>query len=152
MRAGGFPVGACLATAEAAKGMTVAVHCSTFGGNPLAMAVGIAAFDEINKPQTLTNVREVAGYLNQQLTGLKDRYSDVIEDIRGKGLLVGLKVKPNNREFMAMARDEAHLLVAGGGDNCVRLLPALNMTLDEAREAIERLEKTCEAFRARAAG
>ncbi|HEX6858572.1 MAG TPA: aspartate aminotransferase family protein [Caulobacteraceae bacterium] len=146
---GGFPIGACLATAEAAKGMTVGVHGSTFGGNPLAMAVGIAAFDEINKPETLANVREVAGYFNQQLTGLKDRYPDVIEDIRGKGLLIGLKVKPNNREFMAMARDEAHLLVAGGGDNCVRLLPALNMTMDEAREAIERLEKTCEAFRAK---
>jgi len=148
---GGFPVGACLATAEAAKGMTVGVHGSTFGGNPLAMAVGIAAFDEINKEATLANVREVARYFVQQFSGLKDRYPDVIEDIRGKGLLIGLKVKPNNREFMAMARDQ-HLLIAGGGDNCVRLLPPLNMTLDEAREAVEKLEKTCEAFRAKAAG
>jgi acetylornithine/N-succinyldiaminopimelate aminotransferase len=148
---GGFPVGACLATAEAAKGMTVGAHGSTFGGNPLAMAVGIAAFDEIAKDETLANVREVAGYFTQQLSGLKDRYPDVIEDIRGKGLLIGLKVRPNNREFMAMARDQ-HLLVAGGGDNCVRLLPPLNITQDEAREAIEKLEKTCEAFRAKAAG
>jgi acetylornithine/N-succinyldiaminopimelate aminotransferase len=147
---GGFPVGACLSTAEAAKGMTVGAHGSTFGGNPLAMAVGIAAFDEIAKEETLANVREVAGYFTQQLSGLKDRYPDVIEDIRGKGLLIGLKVKPNNREFMAMARDQ-HLLVAGGGDNCVRLLPPLNITRDEAREAIEKLEKTCEAFRAKAA-
>jgi acetylornithine/N-succinyldiaminopimelate aminotransferase len=147
---GGFPVGACLATTEAAKGMTVGVHGSTFGGNPLAMAVGLAAFDELSKPETLANVREVAGYFTQQLSGLKNRYPDVITDIRGKGLLIGLKVTPNNREFMAMARDQ-HLLVAGGGDNCVRLLPALNMTLDEAREAIERLEKTCEAARAKAA-
>jgi acetylornithine/N-succinyldiaminopimelate aminotransferase len=148
---GGFPVGACLATAEAAKGMTVGAHGSTFGGNPLAMAVGIAAFDEIAKEETLANVREAAGYFTQQLSGLKDRYPDVIEDIRGKGLLIGLKVIPNNREFMAMARDQ-HLLVAGGGDNCVRLLPPLNITQDEAREAIEKLEKTCEAFRAKAAG
>jgi len=148
---GGFPIGACLATAEAAKGMTVGAHGSTFGGNPLAMAVGNAAFDEIAKPELLANVGEVAGYLNQQLTGLKDRYPDVIADIRGKGLLIGVKVIPNNREFMAMARDEANLLVAGGGDNCVRLLPALNITLDEARDAITRLEKTCEAFRAKAA-
>jgi acetylornithine/N-succinyldiaminopimelate aminotransferase len=147
---GGFPIGACLATAEAAKGMTVGAHGSTFGGNPLAMAVGNAAFDEIVKPELLDNVREVAGYLTQQLSGLKDRYPDVIADIRGKGLLVGVKVIPNNREFMAMARDQ-HLLVAGGGDNCVRLLPALNITLDEAREAIARLEQTCEAFRAKAA-
>ena len=147
---GGFPIGACLATAEAAKGMTVGVHGSTFGGNPLAMAVGIAAFDEIARPELLANVCEVAGYFTQQLSGLKDRYGDVILDIRGKGLLIGLKVAPNNREFMAMARDQ-HLLVAGGGDNCVRLLPALNMTLEEAREAMERLEKTCEAARAKAA-
>ncbi|MGE5565484.1 MAG: aspartate aminotransferase family protein [Parcubacteria group bacterium] len=147
---GGFPIGACLATAEAAKGMTVGAHGSTFGGNPLAMAVGNAAFDEIVKPELLANVCQVAGYFNQQLTGLKDRYPDVIVDIRGKGLLIGVKVIPNNREFMAMAREQ-HLLVAGGGDNCVRLLPALNITLDEARQAIERLEQTCEAFRAKGA-
>ncbi|HEX6866022.1 MAG TPA: aspartate aminotransferase family protein [Caulobacteraceae bacterium] len=146
---GGFPIGACLATAEAAKGMTVGAHGSTFGGNPLAMAVGIAAFDEINTEATLANVREIAGYFTQQLSGLKERYSDVILDVRGKGLLIGLKLVPNNREFMGMARDQ-HLLVAGGGDNCVRLLPALNMTMDEAREAVERLEQTCEAARARA--
>jgi len=147
---GGFPIGACLATSEAAKGMTVGVHGSTFGGNPLAMAVGIAAFDEINREQTLSHVREVARYFVQQFSGLKDRYPDVIEDVRGKGLLIGLKVIPNNREFMGAARDQ-HLLVAGGGDNCVRLLPPLNLTMDEAREAVEKLEKTCEAFRAQAA-
>ena len=147
---GGFPVGACLATAEAAKGMTVGAHGSTFGGNPLAMAVGLAAFDEISKEETLANVRDVAGYFNQQLTGMKDRFPDIIEDVRGKGFLIGLKVKPVNREFMAMARDQK-LLVAGGGDNCVRLLPPLNLTLDEAREAVEKLERTCEVARAKAA-
>ncbi|MFA7264476.1 MAG: aspartate aminotransferase family protein [Caulobacter sp.] len=147
---GGFPVGACLATAEAAKGMTVGVHGSTFGGNPLAMAVGLAALEEISKEETLANVRDVAGYFNQQLTGLKDRFPDIIVDVRGKGFLIGIKVTPVNREFMAMARDH-HLLVAGGGDNCVRLLPPLTLTLDEAREAIEKLEKTCETARAKAA-
>jgi len=147
---GGFPVGACLASAEAAKGMTVGVHGSTFGGNPLAMAVGIAAFDEIRKEETLANVRDVAGYFNQQLTGLKERYPDVIVDIRGKGFLIGIKLAPVNREFMALARDQ-HLLVAGGGDNCVRLLPPLNLTVEEAREAVEKLEKTCEVLRAQAA-
>jgi len=147
---GGFPVGACLATAEAAKGMTVGSHGSTYGGNPLAMAVGLAAFDEISKPETLAHVREVAGYLNQQLSGLKDRYPDVVVDIRGKGLLIGVKLVPNNRDFMALARDEK-LLIAGGGDNCVRLLPPLVLTLDEAREAVTKLERTCEAVRRRAA-
>ena len=146
---GGFPVGACLATAKAAEGMNVGAHGSTFGGNPLAMAVGCAAFDEIAKPETLQNVLDVAGYLGQQLQGLKDRYPDVIEEIRGKGLLIGVKVKPNNRELMAMARDQG-LLIAGGGENCVRLLPPLNLTVDEAREAIERFERTCEAARAQA--
>jgi len=139
---GGFPVGACLATRDAASGMVPGTHGSTYGGNPLAMAVGNAAFDEIIKPSLLDNVVAVSGYLNQQLTGLKDRFPDIIEDIRGKGLLIGVKVKPNNREFMQMARDE-HLLIAGGGDNCVRLVPALNIIQDEARQVVERLEKTC---------
>ena len=143
---GGFPVGACLATAEAAKGMTVGAHGSTYGGNPLAMAVGIAAFDEIVKEETLAHVREVAGYLNQQLSGLKDRFPDVVLDIRGKGLLIGLKLATPNREFMALARDEK-LLIAGGGDNCVRLLPALVLSLDEAREAVEKLERACASAR-----
>ena len=146
---GGFPVGACLATKAAAEGMNVGAHGSTFGGNPLAMAVGCAAFDEISKPETLQNVVEVAGYLGQQLQGLKDRFPEVIEDIRGKGLLIGVKVKPNNREMMALAREHG-LLIAGGGDNCVRLLPPLNLTIDEAREAIERFERTCETARSQA--
>ena len=147
---GGFPVGACLATNEAAKGMVVGVHGSTFGGNPLAMAVGKAAFDAINTPEILDNVKTIAGYFTQQLNGLKDRFPDVIVDIRGKGLLIGVKLIPNNREFMGLARDQ-HLLVAGGGDNCVRLLPPLNLTIEEASEAIAKFEKACEAARAKAA-
>ncbi len=144
---GGFPVGACLATERAAKGMTVGVHGSTFGGNPLAMAVGLAAFGEISKPETLAHVNEVAGYLKQQLVGLKDRYPDVIVDVRGKGLLIGVKLVPNNREFMGWARDGQKLLVAGGGDNCCRMLPPLNLTLEEAQDAVRRFEATCEAAR-----
>ncbi|HXA39261.1 MAG TPA: aspartate aminotransferase family protein [Phenylobacterium sp.] len=146
----GFPVGACLATARAAKGMTVGSHGSTYGGNPLAMAVGLAAFNEICRPETLENVREIAGYFTQALKGLQDRYPDIIADIRGKGLLVGVRLIPNNRAFMALARDE-HLLIAGGGDNCVRLLPSLLLTAEEAREAIEKLERACEAARRKAA-
>ncbi len=146
---GGFPVGACLATAEAASGMSVGSHGSTYGGNPLAMAVALAAMEELTSPELLANVREVAGYFNQQFTGLKDRYPDVILDIRGKGLLIGLKLATPNREMMQHARDQ-HLLIAGGGDNCVRLLPPLNLTLDEAREAVERLERACDAARAKA--
>jgi acetylornithine/N-succinyldiaminopimelate aminotransferase len=144
---GGFPIGACLASAEAARGMTVGVHGSTFGGNPLAMAIGVTAFDTINSEETLGNVRDVAGYFVQQLNGLKDRYPDLIVDVRGKGLLIGVKLASNNREFMALARDQK-LLVAGGGDNCIRLLPALNLTQAEASEAIAKLEKTLDVVRA----
>lgn len=147
---GGFPVGACLATTEGARGMTPGTHGSTYGGNPLAMAVGTAAFDAINTEDLLDNVKTVAGYFTQQLNGLKDRFPDVVVDIRGKGLLIGIKVVPNNREFMVMARDQK-LLIAGGGDNCVRLLPPLNLTIEEASEAIAKLEKACEAARAKAA-
>lgn len=140
---GGFPVGACLATHEAAKGMVIGAHGSTFGGNPLAMAVGIAAFDELKKPELLENVNKVSGYLRQQLEGLKDRFPDIVADVRGKGLLVGVKLGAvNNRDFMAMARENG-LLIAGGGDNCVRLLPALNITQDEAQEVISLMEATC---------
>lgn len=146
---GGFPVGALLATADAAKGMTVGSHGSTYGGNPLAMAVGLAAVDELIKPSLMDHVNDVAGYLTQQLAGLKDRYPDVVVDIRGRGLLIGVKLATPNRDFMQHARDE-QLLIAGGGDNCVRLLPPLVLSRDEAREAIEKFERACERARAKA--
>ena len=139
---GGFPIGACLATNRAAAGMTFGSHGSTYGGNPLATAVGLAAFNEIVKPEMLEHVRRLAGYFGQQLEGLKDRYPDVVAEIRGKGLLIGLKLIPNNREFMQLCRDQK-LLIAGGGENCVRLLPALIMTQDEAREVVTKLEAAC---------
>ena len=134
---GGFPIGACLSTAEAAKGMTVGAHGSTFGGNPLAMAVGQAAFDEVSSDAIIANVNEVAGYPKQQLHGLAERFPDVIVEVRGKGLLVGVKLVPNNRDFMGWARDEARLLVAGGGDNLVRILPPLNIKESDLEEALE---------------
>ncbi len=144
---GGFPVGACLATAEAAKGMVPGSHGSTYGGNPLAMAVAEAAVGEIATETMLQHVRDVAGYFTQQLEGLKARYPDIIADIRGRGLLIGIKLIPRNGDFMHAARDQ-RLLMAGGGDNCVRLLPPLIITQDEAHEAIGKLEAACEALRA----
>jgi acetylornithine/N-succinyldiaminopimelate aminotransferase len=98
----------------------------------------------------MDNVREVSAYLSQQLNGLRDRYPDVIVDVRGRGLLIGIKLIPNNREFMVMARDQ-RLLVAGGGDNCIRLLPPLTLTLAEAQEAISKIERTCDQVRQNAA-
>ncbi len=141
---GGFPVGVLLATREAASGMTVGTHGSTYGGNPLAMAVGNAAVDELLKPELKQHVNDVAGYFVQQLQGLKARYPDVIDDVRGKGLLIGVKLKTPNRAFMQHARD-AHLLIAGGGDNCIRFLPPLIITESEAREALARFETACQA-------
>jgi len=146
----GFPVGACLATIKAASGMGVGAHGSTYGGNPLAMAVGLAAFEELSAEETLDHVRRVSGQFTQALSSLAARFPDIIQEVRGKGLLIGLKLTPNNRAFMAAARDE-HLLVAGGGDNCVRLLPSLLITSEEAREAVEKLERVCETLRAKAA-
>jgi acetylornithine/N-succinyldiaminopimelate aminotransferase len=146
----GFPVGACLATARAASGMTVGAHGSTYGGNPLAMAVGLAAFEELSREETMDNVRRMSGRFAQGLAALKDRFPDIIHEIRGKGLLIGLRLGPNNRAFMAAARDQ-RLLIAGGGDNCVRLLPSLLITETEVAEALDKLERTCEAMRAKAA-
>lgn len=147
---GGFPVGACLATAEAAKGMVFGTHGSTYGGNPLAMAVALAAIEEIDTPQMLEHVGRLSAYFSQQLEGLRSRFPEVVLEIRGKGLLIGLKLGVNNRAFMQHARDQ-HLLIAGGGDNCVRLVPPLVMTEAEAREAIEKLEAACVAAQAEAA-
>ncbi len=146
----GFPVGACLATAEAAKGMTVGAHGSTYGGGPLAMAVARKCVELLSDPGLLQHVRDVSGYFTQQLEGLKSRFPDVVVDIRGKGLLIGLKLAPNNRAFMGWAR-EAGLLIAGGGDNCVRLLPPLVISQDEVRQAVGKLEQCCERARAEAA-
>ncbi|MBW7946857.1 MAG: aspartate aminotransferase family protein [Sphingomonadaceae bacterium] len=147
---GGFPIGAFLATTEAAKGMVVGTHGSTFGGNPLAMAVGIAAFDEIAKEETLAHARAISADFVERLNVLKDKHSDLIVDVRGKGLLIGLKLVPNNREFMALARDHG-ILVAGGGENCVRLLPPLILSHDEVAEAVKRLDSAFADARTRLA-
>lgn len=141
----GFPVGACLATREAGAGMVVGTHGSTFGGNPLAMAVALAAFDEIARPELLDHVRVMAKRLRDGLERIRALYPDVVDEIRGKGLLVGIRVKLLNKDFIAAARAQ-RLLLAGGGDNCVRMLPPLVITAEEMDEALRRFEATCEAL------
>jgi acetylornithine/N-succinyldiaminopimelate aminotransferase len=121
---GGFPLGACLATAEAAKGMTVGTHGTTFGGNPLAMAVGNAVLDVVLAPGFLENVERIGLKLKQRLAELKDRHPSLIEEIRGEGLLLGIRTRASNVEFAAAAREE-QLLTIPAGDNVVRLLPPL---------------------------
>jgi acetylornithine/N-succinyldiaminopimelate aminotransferase len=139
---GGFPMGACLATLEAGKGMTAGVHGTTFGGNPLAMSVGNAVLDIVLADGFLDHVAQTGLLLKQRLAELKDRHPGVIADVRGEGLLMGLKTVCPNTEFTAAARD-AHLLTIPAGDNVVRLLPPLIIGEEEVREAIARLDAAC---------
>jgi len=138
---GGFPVGAVLANAEAAKGMTVGTHGTTYGGNPLAMAVGNEAVDMILEAGFLDQVNKVANYLHQQLGALIATHSDVFEGVRGQGLMIGLKMKTDASAFIALARANG-LIVLPAGDNVVRMLPPLTLTEAEAREGIELLNET----------
>ncbi|MEQ1403881.1 aspartate aminotransferase family protein [Neorhizobium sp. Rsf11] len=140
---GGFPLGACLATADAASGMTAGTHGTTYGGNPLAMAVGNAVLDVILADGFLENVRDVSLIFRQGLAGLKDRFPNVIEEIRGEGLLLGIKAKVPAGDLVAAMRGE-HMLGVPAGDNVVRLLPPLTVTVEEAREGLARLEKAAE--------
>ncbi len=144
---GGFPMGACLATEEAASGMTLGTHGTTFGGNPLAMAVGNAVLDVILAPGFLDHVQKTALRLRQSLAQLRDQHPQVIEEIRGEGLMLGLKLKTLNTDFVAQAR-AAGLLVVAAGDNVVRLLPPLIIGESEVAEAVARLDKAAGAVEA----
>ncbi|HEX2726084.1 MAG TPA: aspartate aminotransferase family protein [Beijerinckiaceae bacterium] len=139
---GGFPMGACLATAEAASGMTVGVHGTTFGGNPLAMAVGNAVLDVVLEPGFLEHVERVSLLLKQRLAELKDRHPAVIADIRGQGLLLGLRLNVPPADFVNAALAQK-LLTIGAGDNVVRLLPPLIASDAEIGEAVARLDRAC---------
>jgi acetylornithine/N-succinyldiaminopimelate aminotransferase len=139
---GGFPMGACLATHEAAAGMTVGSHGTTFGGNPLAMAVGNAVLDVVLAPGFLQHVEEMGLLLKQRLAELKDRHPAVIAEIRGQGLMVGLRTHGPNTDVVAAARREKLLTIAAG-DNVVRLLPPLIVTEADVAEAVSRLDSAC---------
>ncbi len=144
---GGFPLGACLATAEAASGMKAGTHGSTYGGNPLAMAVGGAVLDVILAEGFLQHVNDVSLVFRQGLASLKDRYPDIIEEVRGQGLLLGIKAAIPAGELLQAIRAE-HLLGVPAGDNVIRLLPPLIATAEDAREGLARVERAAEALRA----
>jgi acetylornithine/N-succinyldiaminopimelate aminotransferase len=139
---GGFPLGACLATEKAAVGMVAGTHGSTYGGNPLAMAVGNAALDIILEDGFLERVRDVANYLNQQLTAVLERHPGVIEEVRGMGMMIGLKCRCPNTDLVDTLRARG-LLTVGAADNVVRWLPPLILDQDQAREAIDILDQAC---------
>lgn len=142
---GGFPIGAVLATREAAKGMVAGTHGSTFGGNPLAVAVAGAVLDAVLDPGFLERVEAMALRFKQQLAGLKDAYPHAIEEVRASGLLIGLKVRPPMGDVVGACQEE-ELLTVGAADNVVRLLPPLNITEDELGEAVRRLDRALARF------
>jgi acetylornithine/N-succinyldiaminopimelate aminotransferase len=139
---GGFPVGACLATKDAGKGMTAGTHGSTFGGNPLAMAAGNAVLDVMLADGFLDRVKRIGLLFKQRLAEIKDRYPTIIAEVRGEGLLLGLRCVVPNGQLVDALRDE-HLLAVAAGDNVVRLVPPLIVSDDEVGAAMGMLDRAC---------
>src|SRR6478609_2851960 len=152
---GGFPIGAILATADAAAGMTPGSHGSTFGGNPLAVAAANAVLDVMLKPGFFDHVQKMSLLLKQKLASAVDRYPSVLSEVRGEGLLVGVKAVVPSGDLVAALRDEK-LLTVGAGDNVVRFLPPLIVTEAELEDGVARLERACVSLqsksKSRAAG
>ncbi|WP_170516948.1 aspartate aminotransferase family protein [Ruegeria atlantica] len=137
---GGFPLGAVLATEDAASGMTVGTHGSTYGGNPLGCAVGCAVIDQVATPAFLEGVNRKAGMLRQKLEGLIADHPDVFEEVRGTGLMLGLKCKATNTDVVN-AGYENEVITVPAADNVIRLLPPLTLTEDDIAQAMIRLDK-----------
>ncbi|QOT70756.1 MULTISPECIES: aspartate aminotransferase family protein [Sphingobium] len=143
----GFPLGACLATEEAAKGMVFGTHGSTYGGNPLAMAVGMTVLDEVLGEGFLDHVKAIGARLRSALEQLIPNH-DMFEDVRGLGLMLGVKLKSDYdaREFVAHLRDNHGLLTVSAGQNVVRILPALVIEESHVAECVERLSAGARSF------
>jgi len=139
---GGFPLGACLVTKKVSVGMTAGTHGSTFGGNPLAMAVGNAVLDIVFAKDFLKNVKLKGNYFNQGLNEIKKKYPKIIGEIRGLGLMVGLKMLVDNTEFMKKLMDNKMLTVKAE-ENVIRLFPPLTVSNNELDEAIKKIETVC---------
>ncbi len=137
---GGFPLGAVLATENAASGMTAGTHGSTYGGSPLGCAVGCAVMDAVNTPEFLDNVIQKAAQLRQGIANLIDRHPEVFTGQRGLGLMIGIQCKVSNLAVLKASYD-AFLLTVPAGDNVVRLLPPLNLTHDDIAHAVAKLDQ-----------
>ena len=142
---GGFPIGACLMSKKVASGMTPGSHGSTFGGSPLAMSVGNAVLDQILKKGFLKNVQITAKHLHNELQKLKVEFPNIIKEIRGMGLLVGIQIKPELDLFISKLT-ENKLLTVKAAENVVRLLPPLNVKKENINEAIAIFRKVCKTF------
>ena len=136
---GGFPLGAVLATERAASGMVAGTHGSTYGGNPLGCAVGCAVMDEVTAPGFLDDMNRKAGLLRQKLEGLIAAHPDVFEEVRGSGLMLGLKCKPACGDVVAAGYDNLVLTVPAA-ENVIRILPPLTISAEEIDEAVTRLD------------
>lgn len=141
---GGFPLGAVLATENAASGMTAGTHGSTYGGNPLGCAVGCAVMDTITEPGFLDGVNARSGLLRQKLEGLIAAHPDIFEEVRGSGMMLGLKCKAPNMELVNAGYDNCVITVPAA-DNVIRLLPPLTISEDEINQAVDRLDAAASA-------
>lgn len=142
---GGFPLGAVLATENAASGMTAGTHGSTYGGNPLGCAVGCAVVEELTSPDLMQNVSERSGELRQGLEGLIAKHPDVFQEVRGTGLMLGLKCGVENLAVVK-ANYEAEMITVPAADNVIRLLPPLTITSQEVQEALARLDQAASSL------
>jgi acetylornithine/N-succinyldiaminopimelate aminotransferase len=143
---GGFPLGACLATEEAASGMVIGTHGSTYGGNPLAMAAGEAVLDIVEQLEFLDHVKRMGERLRQALEQLIPNHDHLFDGVRGTGLMLGIKLKSDSRAFVAHLRDHHGLLTAAAGDNVVRILPPLNIEESHIAECIEKLSAGARSY------
>ena len=139
---GGFPLGACLVTKKASVGMTAGTHGSTFGGNPLAMSVGNAVLDILFEKNFFKKVQEKGKYFHQKLNNVKEKYPKIIQEIRGVGLMVGLKLYLDNTKFMMKLMDHKMLTIKAE-ENTIRIFPPLIVSNNELDEAINKIENTC---------
>lgn len=143
---GGFPIGACLATEKAARGMVIGTHGSTYGGNPLAMAAAEAVLDAVGNEAFLAQVRMTSERLRSRLEQFIGNYPDLFELVRGKGLMLGIKMKFETRSFVAHLRDNHHLLTVAAGDNTLRLVPPLVIGDAEIDEFMDKLSAGAASF------
>ncbi len=139
---GGFPLGACLVNKKVSVGMTPGTHGSTFGGNPLAMAIGNAVLDVILAKDFLNNVKKKGEYFHEGLNKIKEKFPKIIQEIRGVGLMKGLKMSVDNVEFMKNLQNNKMLTVKAE-ENVIRLFPPLTVDNTEMTEAFSKIEKTC---------
>ncbi len=143
---GGFPLGACLATEKAARGMTFGTHGSTYGGNPLAMAAGTAVMDAVANEAFLAEVTEKGERLRARLEQFIGNYPELFDRVRGKGLMLGLRMKIESRPFYVHLRDNHQLMTVAAGDQTIRILPPLVAGDAEFDEFFDRLSAGAASF------